>query len=258
VLHQLRYHYNCAILAAVWLASAAGAGTLATSTFASGTEGWDSYSFVDNGEPEFNRAFGGSFPVIYNPAAGSASPYISAQDPDEGWQYFRAGPAFLGDQLAALGGTFVFDIARLDQFDDPMNSPEPPPVALASGSLILVYTGFVPVPASVFATDTIPLNADGSWKISDPGTGAIGAAATEAQLSAALANLTGLYILGDWFFGAGPINGDTYGIADVSLNAGPVSATPEPSPEVLSGVALFALGYFRSRTLKISGRRGPR
>lgn len=227
------------------LASCAGAATIATSTFSSGTEGWDSYSFVDNGEPEFNRAYGGSFPVMYNPAVGSSSPYISAQDPDEGWEYFRAGPAFLGDQLAALGGIFVFNIARLDTFADAMNSPEPPPVALASGNLILVYTGSVPVPTSIFATDTIPLNADGSWSISDPGTGAIGAAATQAQLSTVLSNLTGLYILGDWFFGAGPVNGDTYGIADVSLNAGPASATPEPVPSVLLGVALLGLAYFR-------------
>jgi len=226
------------------MASSAFAGTLATSTFSAGTEGWDSFSFLDNGEPEFNRFFGGSFAVTYNPGS---SPYISAQDPDEGWEYFRAGPAFLGNQSAALGGTFVFNIARLDTFPDQMNNPEPPPVALASGNLILVYTGSVAVPSSVFATDTIPLNADGSWKISDPGTGAIGAAATQAQLSTVLSNLTGLYILGDWFFGAGPINGDTYGIANVSLNAGPASATPEPAPSILLASALLGLAYLRRR-----------
>ncbi len=239
-----RNHNRLAIFASICLASFASAGTLVSTTFASGTEGWDSFSFVDNGEPEFNRAYGGSSPVTYNPAVDGADAYISAQDPDEGWQYFRAGPAFLGDQLAALGGTFVFDIARLDQFDDAINDPEPPPVAIASGSLVLVYTGSVPVPTSVFTTDTIPLEANGSWMISDPGTGAIGAAATEAQLSTALSNLTGIYILGDWFFGAGPVNGDTYGITDVSLN-GPVSATPEPVTALLCGGALLGLLMLR-------------
>jgi Laminin B (Domain IV) len=237
---QLQHFYKSAFFASVCLVTCAHAGTLAMSTFTSGTEGWDSYSFVDNGEPEFTRAFDGSYPVTYNPAVGGASAYISAQDPDQGWQYFRAGPAFLGNELAALDGTFAFSIARLDTFDDAMNSPEPPPLAIAGGNLVLAYIGSVPAPTSAFTTDTIPLAANGSWVI-DNVDGSFGAAATQAQLSTVLSNLTGIYILGDWFFGAGPTDGDIYGIANVSLNAGPVSATPEPATALLLGVALVAL-----------------
>jgi hypothetical protein len=236
-----RNHYTSAIFASILLASCANAAALVTSTFASGTEGWDSYSFIDNGEPEFIQVSRGTpYAVTYNPAG----PYISEQDQDDGWQYFRAGPAFLGNQLAALGGTFVYSIARLDTFDDAIDPMQGPPVALAGDGLVLAYLGNVPVPNSTFTSNVIPLTANGSWVI-DNADGTFGPAATQAQFSAALSDLTGLYILGDWFIGAGPINGDTYGIENVSLNAGPASATPEPATFYLLGGALLGLAMLR-------------
>jgi hypothetical protein len=237
-----RNHFTSAIFASLIWASCANADALATSTFASGTEGWDSFSFVDNGEPEFSQlSRGTAYAVTYNPGV---SPYISEQDPDEGWEYFRAGPAFLGDQLAALGGTFVYSIARTDTFDLNPNPVEPPPVAIAGDGLVLAYIGPVPVPTSVFTAETIPFAASSSWVI-DNVDGSLGAAATPTQFSAVLSDLTGIYILGDWFFGAGPINGDTYGIENVSLNAGPATATPEPATVSLLGGALLGLAILR-------------
>ena len=246
-MQRFRHYHIFAFFSALWLASTAAAGTLAMSSFSSGVEGWDSYSFLDNGQPDFTRAFGGSTAVTYNAGV------ISAQDPDEGWQYFRSGPAFAGNQLAALGGSFIYDIARLDHFvADPINNPEAPAVALAGGNLVLVYTGNVPVPTATFTTDTIPLLANGLWKVSNSS----GASATQAQFAAALSNLTGLYILGDWYFGAGPGNGDIYGIANVSLQAGPASPTPEPGTGLVLGAALWALAHVRRKRerLRISGR----
>jgi hypothetical protein len=246
---QISYYCCVAFILFCVVFDAKGA-PLAVSTFTTGVEGWDSYSFgaFDDGFPNFTRSFGGAIPVTYDPAAGGNSAFISAQDPDAGWQYFRAGPAFLGNQAAALGGTFVFDITRLDSFvADPINNPAASPVALSGGNLVLVYTGNVPTPTvNTWATDSIPLVADGSWKVNDP----TGAAATTAQLSKALSNLTGFFILGDWFFGAGPTDGDTYGVDNVSLNAGPVVnpiATPEPSTALLLGGAILGLAVLRSR-----------
>jgi len=210
------------------------------SNFNINNEGWDSvgFSLAGSGYPNFGAA-----PAVasltYNAAGGNPGGYISKQDPDGNWQYFRAPAAFLGNQSSAVGGSLTFDLIRLDSFPTGALNPQGPLVAVTNGSLVLVYAVGAAIPNGAWNGYNVPLTANGSWKVTDP----TGAAATAAQFSSVFSSLTGFYILGDFLNGAGT-NGEIIGLDNVNFP----SATPEPASAAL---CLLGLGVLVARAWSV-------
>ena len=217
------------------------------STFTSTDEGWNSEGFLNvSGEPNFSLPSTLSG-VTYNATGGNPGGYISKQDPDGNWQYFVAPAAFLGDQSAAIGNDLTFDELIINTFGQPALNPQGPLVALTNGTLTLVYGGggaTPPISGSAWNSLSVPLAA-GSWTVSTP----TGSVATAAQFNSVLSDLTGLYILSDFWSGSGS-NGEIVGLDNVKLPTAVPNTVPEPGTAALlslTGLALLALGSRRTR-----------
>lgn len=234
------------VRAALWTASTIlAAGQLSASvvsTFNTTNESWDSVGFSASGSyPNFSAA-----PIVgavtYNSTGGNPGGYISKQDPDGNWQYFRAPAAFLGNQIGSIGAALTFDLIRLDTFPTSALSPQGPLVAVTNGSLVLVYAAAAAIPTAAWQSYNVPLTAIGGfWKVTDP----TGADATVAQFNSVFSSLTGLYILGDFTNGSGT-NGEIIGLDNVVLNSN--VAVPEPASV---GLCFLGLGLLIARVRRV-------
>ncbi|MEP6715999.1 MAG: laminin B domain-containing protein [Terriglobia bacterium] len=214
------------------------------SNFTTDNQGWTSVTFANvSSQPDFGSVPASSA-VTWNAAGGNPGGYISKQDPDGNWQYFSAPAAFLGNQSSALGGSFLFDEILINNFGQPNLNPQGPLAALSNGTVTLVYGGnggTAAISGTNWNSFSLALNA-ASWKVSTPN----GAQATAAQISSVLSNLTGVYILSDFWTGSGA-SGEILGIDNVNLT----SATPEPGSAALGLTGCLMLGIClrrRSRT----------
>lgn len=191
-----------AAVAAFSQAPATHAQVLASSNFTTGDEGWRNGDF---------DGLGGTSPVIYNAAAGT----ISAED-----NYFFSGfvapSAFLGNQAAAFGGTFSFDIMVQSASD--IYSP----LALIGAGLTLFANPSV-APTTTMMPYSITLTG-ANFNIGSAGNPSGGILATDAQLLSVLSALDRIAIDADWAFGY-----DFVTLDNVVLRAGAVSAVPEPA-----------------------------
>ncbi len=230
------------------------AGSLWVSDFDTGSSGWSSESFfadLNDDHPVFTDALQ-SYAVNWSATGGDPGGTINEVDQDGGWQYFVAPSTLLGDESAAVGGSLSFDLLRTDS-DTDFPPQTGPPLAITDGTTVLVFE-----PASItfpttggWTSYTFNLTAGSGIFVTSAVTGP---EATAAQLSTVLSNLTGLYILGDWYTGIG----DAYSLGDVVLTAGPSSnaqgggSVPEPESWALllaGGLGLAGLG-------RLGGRRG--
>ena len=185
---------------AAWIAIALFTGHAATiSTFNSNDEGWASRGFANaGGFPAFGSPTS-TTAVSFNAAGGNPGGYISKQDPDGNWQYFIAPAMFLGNQSSSIGQDLTFDELIINTFGQPALNPQGPPVAITNGALTLVFGGggtTPPISGSAWNSLSAPFVAS-SWRVSSP----TGATASPAQLSSVMSNLTGLYILSDFWTG---------------------------------------------------------
>lgn len=230
------------IFGCLWISGSALAGAI--SNFNVNAESWDSVRFLDvSGVPNFG-SLQGTNAVTYNSTGGNPGGYISMQDPDANWQYFRAPSAFLGNQSGALGGSLTFDLRRFDTFSTGALSPAGPLVGVTDGTTVLVNTTMFanPVTSDWTSYSVLLSTTGGLWRVSN----ASGAVATSGQLSTVFSNLSGLYILADYFNGAGA-NGEIIGLDNVNLPG----SVPEPSSALMLGGGLL-VAYLARRKLSRS------
>lgn len=250
----------CAVMLLCWNAVAAGAhaAVLASSFFTSGDEGWRSFSFVDRGNPDFRSVPSGDPAVVFNQSNGNIAGSIERTDPDFGWQYFVAPQPFLGDQSAALGGTLAFQQQRRDVQGLELVKPKPPLVAISDGTTVLVYANEADEPITTAWRDYLVNFAPSGegWFVDSID----GAAAAPGQLNTVLANLSNLWIVGEWFAGAiAPDNQpDTIALDNVILNGR--DRAPEPVPVIGTAWLMLlaaALMLRRKFPLAIKARSSP-
>lgn len=209
------------------------AAVLVSSTFDSGDEGWTSFSFAGGSTPDFSGAFGGAGPVSFVATSGNPAGSIERTDPDNGWQYFVAPPAFLGDQVLALGGALTFQQQRRD---DLVLAPATPSAlaAFSDGTTLLVYANTASAPvATAWTSYRVSLDASAAgWFV-----GSTGAAATPEQLQRVLGNLSQLVIAGEWFDGAVSTGQPETIALDNVILSGVDDGTPVPLPGTLALLA---------------------
>jgi len=118
--------------------------------------------------------------------------------------------------------------------------PQGPLVAITDSTTTLVWGGgniAPPVSSSSWNSFVVTMTAR-SWHVGTPE----GADATPAQFSAVMSNLTGLYLLADFWGGSGS-TGEVLGLDNVTL----LSPVPEPASGLLLLAGLGALAVARRR-----------
>jgi hypothetical protein len=187
------------------------AGSIATSTFDTGDEGW--------------RLTGDSTTTVptYVPTGGDPGGFINGVDQvDGGTWYFVAPSKFLGNDSAAYSQDLSFELRM--RGDGPLF--ENSDVILIGAGLTLAYHTTAIPQDQVWTSYNIALDESSGWKVGD----STGPAPTQAQFLAVLSDLTGLQIRGEFI--TGPDNGDLDNVT--------MGAVPEPSTLMLAGLALLA------------------
>ncbi|MDP1662014.1 MAG: GC-type dockerin domain-anchored protein [Phycisphaerales bacterium] len=174
------------------LVIAAASTTLAqdvVSHFNETAEGWT--SFVCNCGGNYGPTLSTN-PYTWQPGAGyDGQPgYLQATDPYGNCNFFSAPPSFTGNRSIYLGGRLDFALRSnvVDWTSDDVV------VIVSSGAPVLVRAIGVPAPVNTWVSYSIPLAADGNWRVATK----TGAAATTTQVSAALTNITALRISGEY------------------------------------------------------------
>lgn len=223
-----------AIFTATVLCFAASTGQAQTisSTFDTGAEGWVTGSF-DAATKSSNNT------VAYDAPTQS----IIATDPDNDYNGFFAPAKFTGNLSAYAGGMISFQLA-----DNVGNEEYEAPVALfGTAGTLFAYLPFAPS-ADLSALTSYSINLVGA-NFYTGSAGAPGAAATDAQLAAVLADITNFGIGLD--FHSGP---DNTRLDNVVLSApSPAAAVPEAATWAMMILGLGLVG-FAMRRQKITTR----
>lgn len=205
--------------------SASFATVLAFSNFSSDADGW--------------LAKNGASPIDWFSTGGDPGGYVQAKDQSGTatlW-FFSAPAKFVGNKLAAYGGTLSFDLRVITVAPPNPYAMADVQLAATDGTLISHYGNFSPVGS--WGSFNVGLVADGSsWTYLLP-SGEQGIA-TEATMKYVLENLIGLRINGDY-----RLHGEATALDSVMLTAG---AIPEPASGALLLAGLLA-------TLAVARRR---
>jgi Laminin B (Domain IV)/PEP-CTERM motif len=214
------------------IASTASAATIASSNFATGDEGWATGEF---------QSISGSGAVTYD----AINQNINTGDVF-GYNAFIAPAAYLGNQSAAFGGTFNFNLSDT-QNDFPTIYA---PFTLISGTTVLyAMPSVVPSinPAALTSYSVALFGAN--FFTGDQGTGS---AVTDLQLQAVLASLGRIGINADWKTGGDFVTLDSVALCDsggCDLTSG---AVPEPASWALM---LAGFGLTGAALRNANGRR---
>jgi hypothetical protein len=207
--------------------SASFATVLAFSNFTFDADGW--------------LAKNGASPISWFSTGGDPGGYVQAKDQsgDATLRFFSAPAKFVGNKLAAYGGTLSFDLRVITV--SPPNPYAMADVQLAAtdGTLVSHDGNFSPVGS--WGSFSLDLVADGSWWTYLLPSGEQGIA-TESTMKYVLENLIGLRINGDY-----RLQGEATALDSVLLTAG---AIPGPASGVLLLAGLLAtLAVARRRVL---------
>jgi hypothetical protein len=195
-------------------------------TFDVDAEGWKVVDIAPSwGDPPVVQA---TYVPDHRPSGGAPGGYIESTDSNPAWFCFAASDAFLGDRGAYYGGRLSMDLQATASDDATY-----PLVILVGGGLSLYHA--TPPPASSWTSFSVDLAA-GSWRVNNHETGP---AVTEAQMRTVLADLTAIYINGDWLSGT-----ETAGLDNVRL-----SAVPEPGGLTLALAGMIVVALARRRII---------
>ncbi|MBL8178547.1 MAG: PEP-CTERM sorting domain-containing protein [Bryobacterales bacterium] len=200
------------------------AGVIAGNTFDAGTEGW-SAAAVNPASAGYNVV--GAAPAVFQPAGGNPGGYAETDDLDTNDTMFVAPGAYLGNLLAALGGSLTYELLYTGALDYNSND-----LVIKGGGIVLTYNRPIPpLSPNTWTSIAVTLAPGAGW--SNHGTGN---AATLADFQTVFANVTDFWILAEYTNGVV----ETTGLDNVVLS----DAVPEPSTALLfvTGAALFLLG----------------
>lgn len=205
------------------------AGVIASNTFDAGVEGWSAVA-ADNTTTGYNLV--STSPAVFQAAGGNPGGYAETDDLDTNETFFAAPGAYLGNLLAAIGGSLTYELLYTGALDYNSND-----LVIKGGGTVLTYNG--PIPAlspNVWTPLSITLAPGAGWTNHTTAT-----AATLADFQTVFANVTDLWIMAEFTNGVV----ETTGIDNVVLND--TSTVPEPSTALLfaAGAALIALGARR-------------
>jgi hypothetical protein len=173
----------------------------------------------DNGP--YTSILGGPYPATFEPADGMPPGSISGTDPDGVTWFFSAPGEFLGDQSSSYGSSLSFDIKIS------YKSWTDADIALYGAGMSLAIDAGPDPDIGVWTPYSVALTDSAGWKV-----GALGGAdATQADIMSVLSNLQGLYIRGEFAYGA------DYTFLD-NVVFGPDNG--KPVPEVTSTFLLLA------------------
>lgn len=202
------------------------------STFDANADGWT--IACANGQAVESACVGGSTPT-YEPTGGPSNDgHISYTDLDPQTDFFDAPAKFLGNQSNAAGGTLTFDLLNsIGKANSPFM------VVLKGGGATVRYDGTQAVTTN-WANFTVPLDfTSPTWRTL---VGSSWSVTTDnAILSSVVANLTDLWIRGDWASGK-----DVTRLDNVHLNAVPI-----PGAALLFGTGIIGLIGIARRSLFI-------
>ena len=192
----------------------------ATSTFASTAEGWSAQGDIAG-------------PLTWSATGGNPGGNVSIVDSvTGGTTYFVAPAAFLGNQSAALGTSFTFDLKQV--YPGVANQFDASDVIFSGGGLTVAFDLPTNPANGSWTSYAVPLTAS-AWHL----TGLAGAAPSAAQFLTVLSGLTSLQIRAEYQSGA-----DTGSLDNVNL----AGAAPIPEPET------FALMLFGLAAVAVIGR----
>ena len=203
--------------------------TIVQNTFDSGAEGW---RVTPEGEP-----------LAWHPNGGNGGGYVQGTDNQTGqaW-YFIAPAAYRGDQSAAYGGTFSFDMfAVLD--GDGSAFPTTDVVLFGAGHSLHYSFDYTPGTSwtyfSVALDETAgwTIDYDPTWNPAPPHNDPVPVTpASGTEILNVLGNVDGFYVRGEYYHGA-----DRAGLDNPTL-----SSVPDAGMSVLLlGLALAPLSFFR-------------
>lgn len=174
----------------------AGCGTAENTDVGSEPKQKSGFETGDDGWTIVGDAQATSVKPDYSGTGGNPDGLISAKDDVAGGVWFFKAPArYLGDNAALAGKRLQFDL-KLDA--DPTDPFDDIDVKLSGGGVVLAYDAATKPAGGRWTTFTVPLAPDAAWKKND----LEGAAATEADFTAVLANTTELLIRGEFNTGA--------------------------------------------------------
>jgi hypothetical protein len=189
--------------------------------FGVNAEGWQIVSFSNISTNNF--AIIGTYAPTYFATGGDPGGYIFSSDPDGGDFTFSAPAAFLGNQSAAFGSTLTYSL----NYNSTVNYNASDVILVGGGITLLWQQSPDLTPIAAFTTVTVPLAPTAQWHLIS------GSLASAGDFAIVLGNLTGLYIRGEYAFGA-----DTTGLDSVSF-----AVVPEPGTWALLGAGLLPLAW---------------
>ena len=198
------------------------------SGFGVNDEGWQIVSFGDISAKNFSII--GTYAPTYFSSGGNPGGYIFSSDPDGGDFTFSAPAIYLGNQSAAYGSTLTYSL----NYTSTVNYNTSDVILMGGGVTLLWQQSPTLLPGPSFTNVTVPLSPTADWHL------VTGSLASAGDFATVLANLTGVYIRGEYAFGA-----DSTGLDNVNF-----AAVPEPGTWALMAVGLGAMAWMRRRRLK--------
>lgn len=211
---------------------------IAYSSFDSDTEGWRVVDMPDNGPFDTVKY---DYSATYNATTGNPDGCVSTTDPSSYTFWWAAPEAFLGNKVEVYGGELDFDMKSVG--GDYWNTAD---IALVGAGLVLVYD--MPTnPTDSWTTLTVPLLETG-WKIGS----LTGTPVTMAQFRSVLAQLSQLYIRGEFRLGSETCYLDNVGISKNPLLTS-IELTVNPGAGYSGSLSKMMLNYSLSGSESYSG-----
>jgi hypothetical protein len=229
-------HAACVLVIALALAilpASSDAAVLSTSTFNTGTEGWQAFT---NG-PGFPTV-----PVIFSPAGGNPGGALRHNAPSDNLTSSFLAPSGVVNALhSAIGGSIAWDISTLSSPGDILFSDID--LGVRAGDLRIRQFLTPPAPATnpAYTHYDVDFSAAAGWDFFDGVTTSI---ATQAQIDTVLAGATVLFIRAEYFSSTLP----DVGFLDNVIIESASATVPFPSTLLLLGAGV-GLAWLASRRM---------